>query len=74
MLATEIFPKILVASTRTLGRDEKTLLSSGQTLIGSELSSPNFNPLVRAVRLFAIRYLNVVIKPICGNLEISLNY
>jgi len=47
----------------------KMLLSSGWTLIGSELSSPNFNSSVRAER-----YLNVVIKPLCGNLEICLNY
>ena len=63
VLATEIL------ATRTLGRGEETLLSSGWTLIGSELSSPNFNSLVRAERSFAIRYLNVVIKPLCGNLE-----
>ena len=43
MLATEMFPKISVARTRTLGRGEEPLLSSGWTLIGSELSSPNFN-------------------------------
>jgi len=43
VLAIEIFPKISVASMRTLGRGEETLLSSGWTLIGSELSSPNFN-------------------------------
>jgi len=40
------------------------------TLIGSELSSPNFNSSVRAERSFAFRYLNVVIKPLCGNLDI----
>ena len=45
--------------SRTLGRGEEPLLSSGWTLIGSELSSPNFNS-VRAERSFAIRYLNVV--------------
>jgi len=43
VLATEILGKILVASSRTLGCCEEPLLSSGWTLIGSELSSPNFN-------------------------------
>jgi len=66
--------KISVANMRTLGRSEETLLSSGWTLIGSELSSPNFNTSVRAERSFAIRYLNVVIKPLCGNPDIGLNY
>jgi len=42
MLATNIFGKIVVASTRTHGRGEETLLSSDWGLIGSELSSPNF--------------------------------
>jgi len=49
-------------------------LSSGWTLIGSELSSPILNSSVRAERSFAIRYLNIVIKPLCGNLDICLNY
>jgi len=53
---------------------EKTLLSSEWTLIGSELSSPNFNSLDRAERSFPIRYLNVVFKPLCSNLDICLNY
>ena len=35
---------------------------------------PNLNSSVRAERLFAIRYLNVVIKPLCGNLDICPNY
>jgi len=48
MLATEILGKYSVARMQTLGRGEKPLLSSGWTLIGSELSSPNFNSLVRA--------------------------
>ena len=60
--------------SRTHGRGEEVRLSSGWTLIGSELSSTNFKSLVRAERSFAIRYLNVVIKPLCGNLEICLNY
>jgi len=59
---------------RTHGRGEEPLLSSGWTLIGSELSSPNFDLSVRAERSFAIRYLNIVIKPFCGNLDICLNY
>jgi len=74
MLATEIFPKISVASTRTLGGGEETQLSSGWTLNGSELSSLNFNSSVRAEQLFAIQYLNIVIKPLCNNLDICLNY
>jgi len=69
VLATKILGKILVASTRTLGRGEEPLLSSGWTLIGSELSSPSFNSSVRAERSFAIRYLNVEIKLLCGNLD-----
>ena len=47
-------------------------MSSGWTLIESEFSSPNFNSSVRAERSFAIHYLNVVIKPLCGNLDIFL--
>jgi len=74
VLATEIFRKISVASTQTHGRGEETQLSSGWTLIESELSSPNFNSSVRAERSFAICYLNVVIKPLCGNLDICLNH
>jgi len=74
VLATEIFGKISVASTRTHGHGEETLLSSGWTLIGSELSSPNVNSLVRAEWSFPIRYLNIIIKPLCGNLDICLNF
>ena len=73
MLVTKILGNISVAITRTHGRGEVPLLSSGWTLIGSELSSPNFNSSVRAVRSFAIRYLNVV-KPLCGNLDFCWNY
>ena len=47
-------------------------MSSGWTLIGSDLSSSNFNSSVRAKRSFAMHYLNVVIKPFRGNLEICL--
>ena len=61
MLATEIFDKISVASMRTHGRGEEAQLSSGWILIGSELSSLNFNSSVRAEQSFAIRYPNVVI-------------
>jgi len=64
----------VLACSWSLGRGEETLLSSGWTLIGSELSSPNFNSSVRAEWLFAIRYLTVVIKPLCGNIVICLNY
>jgi len=34
----------------------------------------NFNSSVRAEQSFAIRYPNVVIKSLCGNLDICLNY
>jgi len=44
------------------------------TLIASELSSPNFNSSVRAEQSFAIPYPNVVIKLLCGNIDICLNY
>ena len=71
-LATEVLGKFLVMSTRTLGRGEETLLSSGWTLTGSVLSSPNFNSSVRAERSVMVRYLNVVIKLLCGNLNICL--
>jgi len=40
----------------------------------SELSSLNFNSSVRAEQSIAIRYPNVVIKSLCGNLDIYLNY
>jgi len=42
----------------------------------SDQSCPlsNFNSSVRAEQSFAIRYLNVVIKPLCSNLDICLNY
>jgi len=72
VLATKILGKFSVTGTRTLGRGEVPLLNSGWTFIGSELSSPNYNSSVRAVRSFAIRYLNVVMKPLCGNLDICL--
>jgi len=72
VLATEILGKISVARTQTLGRGEEPLLSSGWTLIESELSSPNFDSSVRAERSFAIHYLDVVIKPVCDNLDIFL--
>jgi len=71
---TEIFGKISVASARTHCPGEEMLLSSGWALIGSELSSPTVNSSVTTERSFAIRYLNVVIKPLCGNLESCLNY
>jgi len=72
VLATEISGKISVARTRTLGGGEEPLLSSGWTLIGSELTSPYFDSSVRAKRSIAIRYLNIVIKPLCGNLDIFI--
>jgi len=36
--------------------------------------SPDFDSSVKAERSFVIRYLNVVIKPLCANLDICLNY
>jgi len=42
--------------------------------IASELSSLNFYSSVRAERSFVICYPNVVIKPLCSNLDICLNY
>ena len=69
------WPKFLEEfRSRKHGRGKETLWSSGWTLIGSELSSSNFNSSIRAEQSFAIRYLNVVIKPLCGNLDIWLNY
>jgi len=65
--------KITVTGTRTHGRGEETRWSSEWNLIRSELSSPNFNS-VGAEQSFAIHYLNVIIKPLCGNLDICLNY
>jgi len=74
VLASDIFGKISVASTRTHSRDEEAQLNSGWILIESELSFLNFNSSVRAEQAFAIRYPNVVIKSLCGNLDICLNY
>jgi len=74
VLATEIFETISVASLWIHGRGEKAQLSSGWISVGSELSSLNFNSPVRAEQSFAIRYPNVVIKSVCGNLDICLNY
>ena len=65
-----IFEKI---SARTHGCHEEAQLSTGWILIGLELSSPNFNSSVRAERLFMIRYCNIAIKPLCGNLDISVD-
>jgi len=59
-----------VANTATVG----STLSSEGILITLELSTLTFNSLVRAKQLFAIRYPNVVIKSLCGNLDICLNY
>ena len=61
-----------VKGARKLGRSEEMLLRSGWTFSGSELPSPKFNSSVRAGRSFAIRHLNRVIKPHCGNLDICL--
>jgi len=74
MLVTKIFEKLPVTSTQTLGCGEEMQVSSGWTLIGSELSSLNFISSVRGEQSFAICYFNVVIKSLCGNLDIYLNY
>jgi len=74
ILGTEIFEIFLAASTPTHGRGEEEQWSLEWNVIGSELSSLNFNSSVRAGQLFAIRYSNVVIKSLCGNLAICLNY
>jgi len=74
VLATNIFEQILVANTRTQGRGEAEKLSSWWISIGSDLSSLNFNSLIRAEQSFAIHYPNVVIKSLYGNLDICLNY
>jgi len=63
----ECFSKISVVSTRTHDRGEEAQLSSEWISIGSELSSLNFDS-------FAILYPNVVIKSLCGNLDICPNY
>jgi len=70
VLATENFGCVLTNN----GRGEEAQLSSGWTLIGSELSSLNFNSLVRAEQSFTIRYPNVINKSLCRNLDICLNY
>jgi len=62
-IAPSIIGVFACSGTRTHGRGEEAQLSSGWTVIGSELSSPKFNS-VRAERSYAIRYLNVVIKPL----------
>ena len=67
VLTTKVLGKISVASPRTLGREEETLLSSEWTLIDCESSSPNFNSSVRTERSLTIRYPTVVIKPFCLN-------
>jgi len=56
------------------GHGKEAQLSSGWISIGSELSSLNFNSSVKAKQSSAIRYSNVVIKSLCGNLDICLNY
>ena len=56
------------------GRGEEARLSSGWILIGPELSSLNLNSLVRVEQSLATRYPNVVIKSLCSNLDICLNY
>jgi len=44
-------------------------------LIASELSSLNFNSSVSAEQWFAVRYPNIVIKSLCGNLlDFCLSY
>ena len=55
-------------------RGEEAQLSSGWISIGLELSSLNFKSSVRVEQSFAIYNPNVVIKSLCGNLDICLNY
>ena len=73
-LATELFEKSSVVSARTHGRSEEVQLSSGWTLIESELSTLKFKPSVRAEQSFAICYPNLVIKSLSDNLDICLDY
>ena len=59
--------------SRSHDRGEEVQLSSGWISIELELSS--LNPYsVRAEQLFAIRYPNMVIKSLSGDLDICLNY
>jgi len=75
MTATTVWQRSeFMLSLGAFGHDEEAQLSSGWILIGSELSSLKFNSAVRAEQSFAIRYPNVVIKFLCGNLDICLNY
>jgi len=60
--------------SRANGCGEEAQLSSGWISVGSELSSLNFKYLVRAKQSFANRYSNIVIKSLCVNLDICLNY
>jgi len=61
-------------STRTHGRGEEAQLSRGWISIGSELSSLNLNSSVTAEQLFVIHHPRAVIKSLCCNLDICLNY
>jgi len=54
----------------TNGRSQKTF----KKLFISELSSLNFDSSVRAERSFAICYSIIVIKSLCDNLDVCLNY
>ena len=56
------------------GHGEEAQLSLGGISTASELSSLGFISLARAEQSFAIRYPNVVIKSLCGNLVICLSY
>jgi len=56
-----------------VGWGEEAELSSGGILITSELSSLNFHSSVWAEQSFAMRYPNIVIKSLCGNLGICVN-
>ena len=62
------------ARERTASVRKCSWVWSGWISIGSELSSLNLHTLVRAKQLFAIHNSKVVIKPLCGNLDICLNY
>ena len=60
--------------SQTHGCGEEAQLSSGWISLRSELPSHNFDSSVWAKQLFAIRYPNIVITSLYGNLDICLNY
>jgi len=68
-------PKFLKTfRSRTHRRGEEPQLCSGWISIRLELPSLNFSSSARAEQSFAIRLPNAVIKSLCGNLDICLNF